>query len=148
MIRQLLLVSFLLLSCAPDNPQNRSPIYLLTDGSSIDLASPGKLLVINYWATWCAPCRHEIPELNQLNKEYSEQIAVLGVNFDTPDPDQLQAEISKLGIEFVNLHKDPRQIWGLEPATVLPETLIISSEGELLHRLLGPQTLESLEVLL
>jgi len=148
MIRQLLLVSLLALGCAPDKSQNTSQVYWLTDGSSIDLRSPAKLLVINYWATWCAPCRHEIPELNQLNKQFGDQLIVLGVNYDSPNSDQLQVEISQLGIEFANFYQDPRQLWGLEPVTVLPETLIISPNGQLLHRLLGPQTVESLEVLL
>ena len=57
-------------------------------------------------------------------------------------------EIKKLGIDFPNLLVDPRSIWSLEPVSVLPETLIISAEGKLLHRLIGPQTLASIEALL
>ena len=39
-------------------------------------------MIINYWATWCAPCRDEIPELNELAHELSESLLVIGVNFD------------------------------------------------------------------
>jgi len=148
MVRQLLLVSLLILGCSSENSVSTSPVYSLNNGSSIDLKAPQKTLVINYWATWCAPCRHEIPELNQLDEQYTEELMVLGVNYDSPDSNQLQDEISRLGIKFANFYKDPRQLWGLEPVTVLPETLIISADGELLHRLVGPQTLESLEALL
>jgi len=48
MIKQLLLVSLLILGCAPENTQNTAQVYLLTDGSSIDFASPEKLVIINY----------------------------------------------------------------------------------------------------
>ena len=73
---------------------------------------------------------------------------VIGVNYDGVVGEQLLQEMQKLGIEFDNLYADPRSIWSLEPVTVLPETLIINSRGELIHRLLGPQTKSSLEALI
>ena len=148
MIKQLLLVSLLILGCAPENTQNTAQVYLLTDGSSIDFASPEKLVVINYWAIWCAPCRREVPELNQLQQEHGDRLRVIAVNFDGSQGENLHAEMDRLGIKFASLLQDPRQLWGLEPVEVLPETLIISSHGELLHRLIGPQTKVSLEALL
>jgi len=104
--------------------------------------------VINYWAIWCAPCRKEIPELNELASHNPEKLTVVGVNFDESRGEKLLGEIETLGIEFPSLVEDPRSIWGLEPVTILPETLIISAEGKLLHRLIGPQTLSSIEALL
>ena len=73
---------------------------------------------------------------------------MLGVNFDGSQDDRLAQEVSKLNIQFPNLIADPRLVWGLEPVSVLPETLIISPEGLLLHRLVGPQTIASIEALL
>ena len=147
MIKQLLLASLLILGCAPDNSQNVAQVYWLTDGSSIDLRSPKKWVLINYWATWCAPCRREVPELNKLLHKYGDSLYVVGVNFDGSQGDSLQTEMAALGMEFANLLRDPRQLWGLEPVEVLPETLIISGDGELLHRLVGPQDKASLEAL-
>ena len=60
----------------------------------------------------------------------------------------MRSQLDKLGIEFPSLQNDPRATWSLERATVLPETLIINSNGELIHRLIGPQTAESLEALI
>jgi len=75
-------------------------------------------------------------------------LRVIAVNFDGSQGENLHAEMDRLGIKFASLLQDPRQLWGLEPVEVLPETLIISSHGELLHRLIGPQTKVSLEALL
>jgi len=146
MIRIIFLVSFMLISCSSEQSANDS--FRLTNNSSVDIESPGKILVINYWATWCSPCRKEIPELNELDHQLSNRLDVIGVNYDGVVGERLLQEMQNLGIEFDNLYADPRSIWSLEPVTVLPETLIINSRGELIHRLLGPQTKSSLEALI
>lgn len=148
MIRNLVLVSLFsiaLMGCSQDSVESK---YSLLDGGSIDLAVSPKLVFINYWAVWCAPCRKEIPEFNEFAHEHADQVTVLGVNFDGSQGDVLRAEMAKLGIEFPSLVADPRSIWGLEPVAVLPETLVISTDGKLLHRMIGPQTIEALEALL
>ena len=104
-------------------------------------------MIINYWATWCAPCRDEIPELNELAHELSESVVVIGVNYDQVQGEKLTQQMQSLGIKFGNLLHDPRDIWNLEPVTVLPETLIINTKGELIHRMVGPQTKKSLSAL-
>ena len=143
-MKKLLLVSLILLGCSAKTPSQ----FALLEGGSIDLQSPQQLVLINYWAIWCAPCRKEIPEFNQLLEERGDNIAVLAVNFDGSQGQQLRDEIAKLGIKFPSLLEDPRELWGLEPVQVLPETLVIGRNGQLLHRLIGPQTKESLEALL
>jgi thiol-disulfide isomerase/thioredoxin len=146
MIRIIFLVSFLLISCSSKQAANSQ--FTLTSEESLNLASPGKILVINYWATWCAPCRKEIPELNELDHQLSDRLDVIGVNYDGVVGEQLIQEMQKLGIEFDNLYQDPRDLWALDPVNILPETLIINSQGQLIHRLLGPQTRSSLEALI
>jgi thiol-disulfide isomerase/thioredoxin len=146
MIRIIFLVSFLLISCS--DKQSEYGQFTLTNEVSLNLLAPGKILVINYWATWCAPCRKEIPELNELDHQLSDRLDVIGVNYDGTQGEQLVQDMQKLGIEFENLYADPRSIWGLDPVTILPETLIIDSHGQLIHRLLGPQTKSSLEGLI
>ena len=145
MIKKLVLTSLLLMGCAQD-PHRVS--YPLLGGDSITFGTSTKLTVINYWAVWCGPCRKEIPEFNQFAKEHADQVVVLAVNFDGSEGDALRAEIEKLGIDFPSLLADPRDIWGLEPVNVLPETLVIGTDGTLLQRMIGPQTAEILEALL
>ena len=148
MIRIIYLVSFLLISCSGEHSSNEHSQFLLTNSQTVNLMSPSKSIVINYWATWCAPCRKEIPELNELDHQLSYRLDVIGVNFDGVVGEQLNQQMAKLGIEFDNLYIDPRHIWGLDAVTVLPETLIINGQGQLMHRLIGPQTKSSLETLI
>lgn len=116
----------------------------LADGSWVAFEQfHGQWLVINYWAEWCAPCRKEIPELNRLHADvFDVQVAVLGVNYDALTGDKLADLATEMGIEFPVLVADPRLRWGAELPSVLPSTLIISPEGELLKTLVGPQHYE------
>lgn len=134
-----ILLCLILAGCSGDES------FPLANGGSHSFKNDqGKLTLINYWAIWCTPCREEIPELNKLAEEYADQLTVLGVNFDNAQGEKLLDQVEKLGIEFSSLQSDPRALWSLKPVSVLPETLVIDSEGVLLHRLIGPQTLESL----
>lgn len=148
MIRPLVFASLLIMGCSSDHSNPPSQLYALSDGSDINLHSPEKLILINYWAIWCAPCRKEVPELNELMHEHADQLKIVGVNFDGAQGDQLHSETTRLGIEFPNLLIDPRQHWNLEPVAVLPETLIIDANGNLQQRLIGPQDKATLEALL
>ena len=103
----------------------------------------GRWLVVNYWAQWCKPCIKEIPELNALDAKYA-QVAVLGVNFDGVTGSELEAQKKKLGIGFTVLEQDPYQVLGVAVPSVLPATFILNPDGQLVHSLVGPQTLESL----
>lgn len=117
------------------------PDVAVTGGSWEDWE--GKWLVVNYWAEWCAPCRKEIPELNELHHQ-SEDVIVLGVNFDGLQGQAL-ADLSKeMGIEFPVLEEDPAGRWEQPRPTVLPSTFIIAPDGEFRDVLVGPQTYESL----
>ena len=124
----------------------RSPKHLITTFALIALASCSgserpfqgdSWTVVNYWAVWCKPCREEIPELNELNKDAD--IQVLGVNFDRKTGDALAADSETLGLDFRNI-EDPSQSLGMQRPTVLPTTLVISPEGEVEAVLAGPQT--------
>lgn len=85
-------------------------VFLLTALSCSDAKIPlaqgslkpslaGHVLVVNYWAKWCKPCREEIPELNILAKQFK-QLQVLGVDFDNHQGLELQELIKSMGIEF------------------------------------------------
>ncbi len=136
-----LIITLLLMSCSADHPDATK--VLPSQGSS-----QGETRVINYWAIWCAPCREEIPELNALARENVGKIAVQAVNFDNVSGDELRQQAAKLGIQFELLETDPGPALGIARPTVLPTTLIVSAENELMHRLIGPQTQETLSAYL
>jgi thiol-disulfide isomerase/thioredoxin len=114
----------------------------LLSGETLKPSKQDQWLLINYWATWCAPCIVEIPELNELDQE--QDIRVIGVNFDQLAGEELQAAIQQLGIKFDVALEDPLTIWNYAPPQVLPATVMISPSGEVRNILVGPQTRESL----
>ena len=114
-----------------------------TDDSGILTRLPdadGRWLVINYWAIWCAPCREEIPELNDFAASHADTVDVLAVNFDNRQGEELLADAAELDIRFGLLGYDPAAQIGYARPTVLPTTMIINPEGVVWARLLGPQT--------
>ena len=111
-------------------------------GRFVDLQ--GQWVLINYWATWCRPCREEIPELNALAMEQVDSIIVFGVNYDEVTIDELVSQIETMGIEFPVLREDPAGILGYPRPTVLPSTYLIDPGGKLARSLQGPQTRESI----
>ncbi len=123
---------------APETPQNNNTV-----GSFERNIYEGRWVVINYWAKWCKPCIKEIPELNALDRKYT-QVVVLGVNYDGNKGDELQTQIVNLGIEFPTLLEDPSPALGIALPSVLPTTIILNPNGMLVATLIGPQTLESL----
>ncbi len=104
----------------------------------------GRWMLINYWAIWCHPCRAEIPELNEFAVEYASDTVVYGVNYDEVDNDTLLTQAEDLGIAFPLLTSDPAQSLDYARPMVLPTTMVISPDGEVWARLIGPQTVDSL----
>ena len=128
------------------NACDRQPTgYDILGGGRVNLAElEGKMVFINYWAQWCAPCRVEIPEFNHFAKEYADDVRVLSVNFDGVLGESLKAQVQSLGIEFDTLLQDPRQDLSVPLSGGLPETIVLNRQGLVVAVLLGPQTKEDL----
>ena len=122
-----------------------SPAELAGGGQARFSELSGHWLLINYWAEWCAPCRDEIPELNELHEKRLEHgVHVFGVNYDDVRGEKLVELMKQMEIHFPVLVEDPRARWGYEQPAVLPTTVVIGPEGRLRNLLHGPQTLEAL----
>lgn len=118
--------------------------FTLSDGQSLKWSDlRGQWVFINYWAVWCKPCIEEIPQLNEVHG--AGLGAVLGVNFDHPEPSVLLEQGRKLMIEFPVLQQDPAVTLGYERPQVLPTTVIFDPQGRYRGVLLGPQTVASLQ---
>lgn len=117
-------------------------------GTSVTQAElDGRWVVVNYWAEWCAPCLHELPEFNQLAASNPE-VLVLGVNYDGISGEELLELSDRMDIQFSVMGQDFEEHLKLKRPQVLPTTYIFDPQGELQHSLPGPQTEESLLVLL
>ena len=118
------------------------------DGTYSDIDHwAGRWLVINYWAEWCAPCREEIPELNELHEDrIATGIVVVGVNYDGIRGADLADLVERMEIEFPVLADDPMLRFGYERAQRLPMTVLINPDREVAEILEGPQTRKRLEL--
>ena len=115
-------------------------------GGEVSLADyRGKWVVVNYWATWCAPCRKEIPELSELHEARAD-VVVLGLAFEDTDDEAFEAFLADLHATYPVLRVDvyePPEPFGAPK--VLPTTIVIDQEGKSVKAFLGPVTRASLE---
>ena len=96
----------------------------------------GQVVMINFWATWCAPCRQEMPELNRLYEQYQRVgFVLLGVNVDD-NPKAAQELSAQLGVRFPVLFDSAKQVSGRYDIDAMPSTLLIDRSGTVryLHR--------------
>jgi cytochrome c biogenesis protein CcmG, thiol:disulfide interchange protein DsbE len=122
-------------------------IPLTIDGKSSRLADMrGKVVVLNFWASWCAPCVEEIPSLVQLQQRIaSRNGVVLGVSVDDDDAAYLKF-IHDHGVNFPT-SRDGSKKSALEYGAVMyPETYIIDRKGKILRKIIGPQDWNSTEM--
>lgn len=129
-----------------DPPQSLKGLaFNAPDGKPMTTADlAGKTVLMNLWATWCAPCRAEMPALDTLQKQKgSEKFEVVAVNVDTGDESKPKKFLGEIGIQSLGNYRDNTlKIFetlkkdGL--ALGLPVTLLIDPEGCLLARMNGP----------
>jgi thiol-disulfide isomerase/thioredoxin len=113
--------------------------YQTLTGEKVDLAKyHGKLLILNIWATWCAPCLKEIPQLTALQKRFAkDKIAILGVSIDE-DAKQLEAFLKKYKMQDFDTVIDPKQeSEKIMPLSIVPTNYIIDGRGNLVGYLPG-----------
>jgi cytochrome c biogenesis protein CcmG/thiol:disulfide interchange protein DsbE len=105
------------------------------NGVDVSLASfKGKVILLNFWATWCAPCRVEIPYLIELQKEYGDDLVILGVSIDD-SADKLKPYASEMAINYPLLIAAGRQTFqdAYGPFYGIPVTVFVGRDG-LIHK--------------
>lgn len=109
----------------------------------------GKTVLLNLWATWCVPCREEMPALNALQKEKGgEAFQVLAINIDTGDATKPRDFLQETGVDSLGLYRDSSMgvfntIKKEGLAFGLPATLLIDEKGCLLGAMNGPAEWDS-----
>jgi len=137
-------------SPAPAASKERPALKVETiDGRSFDLAEHrGQWVVVNFWATWCAPCLKEMPELSALDA-MREHVQVIGLAYEDIEPDDMRAFLQKhpvvYPIAIVDTF-DPPADFDTPPG--LPMTYLIGPQGQVVEKILGPVTAERLETLI
>ena len=139
--RRLLVACALLAAAAPASAANLqtlapAPDFTLRsmDGPNLRLAEQrGRVVMVNFWATWCGPCRQEMPHLNKLYDKYRDAgFVLLGVNID--DNARTATDLAtKLGLKFPVLLDTDKAVSRLYDLGSMPATVLIDREGRVRH---------------
>jgi len=123
--------------------------YTLKDmnGADVNLASfKGKVVLINFWATWCGPCRAEIPSLVELQDKYRDDLTILGISIDDP-ADKLKPYAAEFKMNYPvlvgNGHQDMQDAFG--PLYGIPVSVIVGRDGRIAKKHSGIATKEQFE---
>ena len=106
----------------------------------------GQVVVLNFWATWCAPCRVEMPSFEKLYRRYrSEGVAVLAVTLDKNAGPKIKSFVDEYELSFPILLDEKGEVERLYPSMTIPFTYVIDREGRVVARVDGAKNWESNE---
>jgi cytochrome c biogenesis protein CcmG, thiol:disulfide interchange protein DsbE len=99
----------------------------------------GKVVVVNFFASWCAPCRDEAPDLRRAWQEYSgRDVAFLGVDMQADDPTLARAFVEDLNVGYPSSQDRDGTMAESFRVVGLPSTYILGKDGHIAHRFIGP----------
>jgi peroxiredoxin len=173
----LLILVFALIACEGESKPSatgsgvRAPEMSLTflDGTTTSLSKlEGKVVLLNFWATWCLPCKQELPHFEALHRAYQKEgLVVVGVSMDQAEPAYVQTFVNDAGLTYrvaMAPFEEIEKVWttiegistvhgfGDEAPTVangsvqmMPTTFIIDRSGQIVRKHFGPRDRETLE---
>lgn len=139
-----LLLLLLMVTTAPAGDRRKAPPLTgsTANGTAIDLSSmKGKVVVVNFWATWCGPCRAEIPDFIRLYGDYrSKGLEIVGVSLDDGGWSDVTPYVQRSQITYPIILGDRRvaRVWGGIQA--IPTTFIIDKQGNIVDTHVGVMT--------
>jgi thiol-disulfide isomerase/thioredoxin len=117
-----------------------------TDGHKHSLAQyKGKWVLVNFWATWCPPCRMEIPDLIALAKHDAGNLVVLGIAMDYQDPDKVARFAKSEGINYPIILGTDDTVSQIGRVNGLPTTYLYNPQGKMVAYNVGALTREAVE---
>ena len=136
----------------PIQPGLEAPIFSFPDlnGREVSLAGHrGKVVLVNIWATWCPPCRQEMPSMQRLYEKFKgENFEILAVSIDSEGREAVAPFMRKMNLTFPALLDPGETIRHLYGITGVPESFIIDKKGIVVEKIIGPINWATPEVFL
>jgi peroxiredoxin len=136
---------------APAVEGSLAPDFTLNDlsGRPVQLSSlKGKVVLVNFWATWCPPCREEVPSMVRLNQAMQgKEFQMLAVSIDEGGKDAVAGFLKKNGVVLPALLDTDGKVAKRYGTTGVPETFVIDTKGVILKKVIGAMDWSSPEVL-
>jgi len=149
MIKKSFLSAFLIISLIimvntinannPDNKKAPEIVLKTLEGKTVKLSDyKGKIVIVDFWATWCPPCRKGIPDLIELQKTYSKYLVVLGISLDQERTlKDLKPFIENYGINYPVVLGDEKVVKDYGGINAIPTSFIIDQKGFIIDSHVG-----------
>lgn len=135
----------------PESPPAPAPKISFADaeGQTLSLADfAGRIVLVNLWATWCAPCRSEMPSLERLQTRLGDKITILAISEDIGGEKAVAPFVERLGLKAVKTYLDPRStVAQAFKVDGLPTSFLIDRKGRVLGRVEGEASWDSPKML-
>jgi cytochrome c biogenesis protein CcmG, thiol:disulfide interchange protein DsbE len=105
------------------------------DGKALSLGGArGKVILLNFWATWCGPCRAEIPDLIALQQKYRDQLQIIALTVDEDDAGVVKQVVAESGINYPVAMSPPELRMQYGGITALPTSFILDTQGRVVQK--------------
>jgi cytochrome c biogenesis protein CcmG/thiol:disulfide interchange protein DsbE len=127
------------------NPEKAPPLQArdITGKSVSNSDWAGKVVMVNFWATWCPPCREEIPELLDLKKEYGNRLEIIGISEDDDPPAKVLKFAQQKGMTYPIVMGTDELIDSYGGVPALPTTFLLDTQGRVVQKHSGLYPIES-----
>ncbi len=127
---------------APTSPESKAaPMFTLQDlnGKTVSLSDfEGKVIILDFWATWCPPCVKEIPHFAELYEQYNDrEFVMVGISVDREGIDVVKSFVQKYKVNYPILMTDGQVEKAYGNIVSIPTTFVIDSEGEIRRKYIG-----------
>jgi thiol-disulfide isomerase/thioredoxin len=118
----------------------KAPDFILktTDNKDLKLSDyKGKIVILDFWATWCGPCRMSIPDLISIQKEYKNDVVVIGISLDYQTMQNVVPFIKEYGINYPVVFGDQKVVMDYGNVNAIPTSFIIDKSGNVVDMHVG-----------
>ena len=125
---------------------NKADEYLAPDVAGVDIQTgkkvnirnlKGKVVLINFWATWCPPCRKEIPDIIKFREKYKAKFEVIGVSVDRDGIDGVRHFVKNIGITYPVIMGTPDLVRSYGGIHAIPTSFLVDKDGDLVKKIVG-----------